>query len=175
LPSEQTSASVAAAALVAQHGAKVMMLSDDAIDVCYQGVKTRLKQLYRAEPETFLQQLPATPAQLAREHLPLALKIFSREDPPIPCPLNTMLMDRVRQRIQMRPGGGRKKTVFGGSTGATCPTPPPTDKKNKNKSAVSTAYIYMVFITCLRKPFYMHTLCLHAHVMQVPAYVSRYA
>jgi hypothetical protein len=104
------------------------MLSDEAIDVSYQGIKVRLKQLYKAEPETFLQQLPASPAQLAREHLQLALKIFSREDPPIPCPLNTMLMDRVRQRIQMRPGGGRKKTVFGGSTGATCPTPPPTDK-----------------------------------------------
>ena len=146
LPSEQTSASVAAASLVAQHGAKVMMLSDDDIDACYQGIKTRLKQLYRVEPETWLQQLPATPAQLAREHLPLALKIFSREDPPIPCPLNTMLMDRVRQRVQMRPGGGRKKTLFGGSTGATCLHPSPNrQKKQKQISGVDRLYIYGLY------------------------------
>ena len=170
MPSEQTSASVAAASLVAQHGAKVMMLSDDDIDACYQGIKTRLKQLYRVEPETFLQQLPATPAQLAREHLPLALKIFSREDPPIPCPLNTMLMDRVRERVHMRSGGGRRKILFGGSTCATCPPPlpQPTKKTKTNQRCRPPIYIwslshaYVSRSTCTRY-VYMHTLCRYLH------------
>ena len=86
LPSEPTSASVATAALVAQHGQRAALLSDSEIDNAFQSVKIRLKQLYKNEPVKFIQTLPATPGELVRTEHAFALTIFSREEPPADCP-----------------------------------------------------------------------------------------
>ena len=102
LPSEPTSASVATAALVAQHGQRAVLLSDSEIDNAFQSVKIRLKQLYKNEPVKFIQTLPATPGELVRTEHAFALTIFSREEPPADCPLCNTTMDHVRARISMR-------------------------------------------------------------------------
>ena len=110
LPNEPTCASVAAAALVAQHAERALFLTDADIDFCYQGVKARLKQLYKSEPARFLQTLPATPGQLVRDDRAFALTLFSREEPPVACPLNMMAVECLRSRVCMR-GGGLKRNV----------------------------------------------------------------
>ena len=78
------------------------MMTEAEVDVCYQGVKTRLKQLYKSEPVRFMQTLPTTPAQLVRDDRKFALTLFSREEPPVDCPLNNLAMDQVRAKVCMR-------------------------------------------------------------------------
>jgi len=104
LPNEHTSASVAAASLAAQHGPRAMMLSDDEVDACYQGAKNRLKQLYKSEPMVFVQNLPPSPGTLVREHREFALTLFSKEDPPVSCPLNMALVEGIKARVNLRAG-----------------------------------------------------------------------
>ena len=112
LPCEHTSASVAAASLVAQHGGKSLMLADGDIDGCFRGVKSRLKQLYKSEPPVFIQKLPASPGQFVAEHRDFALTLFSREDPPVSCPLSAAAMEGVKSRVNMR-GGKNKGSAVG--------------------------------------------------------------
>jgi len=80
------------------------MLSDSEIEVCYQGVKSRLKQLYKSEPMVFMQSLPPSPGQLVKKHREFALTLFSKEDPPVSCPLNIAAMDNIKARVNMRTG-----------------------------------------------------------------------
>ena len=107
LPSERTCASVAAAALVAQHGHRAVALHDNEIENAFQSAKSLIKQLYNKEPDMFMQTLPASPAELIRQERALALTIFSREEPPVQCPLSTIVMDNVRARVSMRTRGRR--------------------------------------------------------------------
>ena len=119
LPSEPTSASVSAACLVAQHGGNACMLSDAAIDNAYQSTKKRMKDLYKSEPALFMQSLPATPADLVRQHRDFALTLFDREHPPVVCPLNMLAMRTVESRVSMR-GGGKRSFAAGGHFGISC-------------------------------------------------------
>ena len=96
LASEPTCASIAAACCVAIHGPRACGLPDATIQGFYEGVKTRLKQLYKAEPMVFMVRLPATPAALVKEHRDFALSLYSREDPPVSCPLNAQAMQFVQ-------------------------------------------------------------------------------
>ena len=93
---------MAAASLVAQYGAQVVMVDSGTIDSVYSAVKARLKQLYTREPPVFMAMLPPTPADLVRQHRDFALSVFSSENPPVPCPLNILAVDQVRSRINMR-------------------------------------------------------------------------
>jgi hypothetical protein len=102
LPSERTCASVATAALVAQYGQRAAALSDREIESAFQSAKTRIKQLYKNEPVKFIQTLPATPSELVRQERAFALTLFSREQPPVECPLSTIVMDQLRARVSMR-------------------------------------------------------------------------
>lgn len=122
LPTEPTSASVAAASLVAQFGPKAIMLSYDEIIACYQGVKVRLKQLYKAEPSRFIHIWPSSPAELVRMDRALALTLFSRAEPPVACPLNRIALERLRARISMR-GGGMKGCLSAAGASLSFPHP----------------------------------------------------
>ena len=104
LPTEPTSALVTAGSLVAQHGAKALVMDDQMIQASYEGVKARVKQLYRKEPVVYIQALPATPAEFVRQYRDFALTVFSREEPPVSCPLNMMMVEAIRSRINMRGG-----------------------------------------------------------------------
>ena len=119
LPSEPTSATVAAGSLIAQHGQKALLMQDQQIQAVYEGIKTRMKQLYRKEPVVFIQVLPATPAELVRQYRDFALTLFSREQPPVSCPLNSVMVEAVRSRISMR-GSKAAKTVTMAMTGVPC-------------------------------------------------------
>ena len=116
LPSEGTAASVVAASLVAQHGPSAGMLRSTDIECAYNGIKLRLKQLYKTEPAHFLQRLPATPAELVRLNRDFALSLFSREEPPVPCPLHPLALQQVQSRVVMRGGASKKQlgTLAGG-------------------------------------------------------------
>ena len=61
-----------------------------------------MKQLYKVDPAEYIVTLPPTPAQFLREHRALALKLFSREEPPVAMPLCKMSVDAMRGRIVMR-------------------------------------------------------------------------
>ena len=89
-----------------------MMLADGDIDGCFRGVKSRLKQLYKSEPPVFIQKLPASPGQFVAEHRDFALTLFSREDPPVSCPLSAAAMEGVKSRVNMR-GGKNKGSAVG--------------------------------------------------------------
>ena len=104
LPTEPTSALVTAGSLVAQHGAKALVMDDQMIQASYEGIKLRVKQLYRKEPVVYIQALPATPAEFVRQYRDFALTVFSREEPPVSCPLNMVMVEAIRSRINMRGG-----------------------------------------------------------------------
>ena len=94
-------------------------MQDQQIQAVYEGIKTRMKQLYRKEPVVFIQVLPATPAELVRQYRDFALTFFSREQPPVSCPLNSVMVEAVRSRISMR-GSKAAKTVTMAMTGVPC-------------------------------------------------------
>lgn len=95
------------------------MLSDAAIESAYQSTKKRMKDLYKGEPEYFMQSLPATPAELVRQNRAFALTVFDREHPPVVCPLNMLAMQTVESRVTMR-GGGKRSLAAGGHLGISC-------------------------------------------------------
>ena len=104
LPTEQTSASIAAHAVVAQFGPSALGLSQEMIQNAYTSVKARIKSLYKQEPKYFMTKLPASPAALLRENRTFALSLFSPEEPPVACPLNPTAVTMVRGRINLRGG-----------------------------------------------------------------------
>jgi len=115
LPSEQTSASIAAAVCVARfgpHGA--CALPQLTIDATYEYIKTRIKQLYKnKEPVQFIQILPPTSGELLFKYRDVALALYSRTTPPVGCPLNQSAMSMVRSRVSMRGINRMRRSLTG--------------------------------------------------------------
>ena len=114
LPSEPTRASITAAVLIARHGdCSACELSQPVIDMTYQWVRARMKSLYKkAEPKEFIQVLPPNAGALLRLHPDVANAIYSKQQPPISCPLNQAAMAHVRSRVSMR-GFRRQRSLAG--------------------------------------------------------------
>ena len=78
--------------------------------------QARIKQLKRGAPTEYPNVLPASPAQLLREYPALCLSVFSRESPPVSCPLNKTAMSFVRSKISCR--GNKESNNLAGASGA---------------------------------------------------------
>ena len=112
LPSPKTAASVSSAALLCQYGNATV--SSEVIQSTFETAKRRLKKLYKGEPTVFIEQLPATPAELLRQTPELALSFFSRDEPPVSCPLQKMSLDQLQSRVVLR--GCKQLTLAAGSS-----------------------------------------------------------
>ncbi len=80
--------------------------------------KARLKQLYKGEPLEYIQLLPAAPVEYLQQYRPMALQMFSREHPPVACPLNDAAVDMIRSKINMRPRASKAGSAVSIVTGA---------------------------------------------------------
>ena len=115
LPSEPTSASIAAAVCVARFGPRNSCeLPQYAIDGIYEFIKSRIKQLYKKEePGQFIQVLPSTPGELLSKYRDAARALYSRDTPPVRCPLNQSAMAMVRSRVSMRGINRMRRSLTG--------------------------------------------------------------
>ena len=104
LPSAATSASVAAHVMVAMYGSNCFQLGDKEIQFYFAEVKKRVKQLYTKEPEVFFAVLPPTPVALLRQAPKVAQTLFSREKPPVTCPLTGCMVNAMLTKIKLRGG-----------------------------------------------------------------------
>ena len=68
--------------------------------------QARLKDLYKTEPGVYITRLPASPVEYLQDYRAMALKVFSREHPPVRFPLNQELVDAFKTKIKMRGGAG---------------------------------------------------------------------
>ena len=99
LPSERTSASVAAVSVLLQHG---VLATQEQLQSRFSQVKSRMKQLHKAEPPLFVQVLPATPAGFVKSFRAMAIKAWEGRQPPITCPLSDVHIQTLLSRIKMR-------------------------------------------------------------------------
>ncbi len=75
--------------------------------------QARLKDLSKTEPGVYITRLPASPVEYLQDYRAMALKVFSREHPPVRFPLNQELVDAFKTKIKMR-GGDKGYVLTGG-------------------------------------------------------------
>jgi hypothetical protein len=68
-----------------------------------------MKQLYTKEPVDYILVLPASPTQLLQDWPKTATHVFSRDSPPVSCPLKPEVVSAIRRKINMRDTGSRAK------------------------------------------------------------------
>ncbi len=68
--------------------------------------QARLKDLSKTEPAVYITRLPASPIEYLQDYRAMALKVFSREHPPVRFPLNQDLVEAFKTKIKMRGGAG---------------------------------------------------------------------
>ena len=66
-----------------------------------------MKHLYKKEPVDYIGMLPASPTQLLQDWPATAVQIFSRDHPPVTCPLKPEAVSVIRSKINMRPRGAK--------------------------------------------------------------------
>ena len=104
LPTEPTSASIAAASAIAQYGNKVFWIHEGILSAIFKNVKAWFQKRNKQQPPVYLTHLPATPARLLKDHRELAERVYSATNLPCVCPYSSRLMSAIYDRIKQRGG-----------------------------------------------------------------------
>ena len=80
----------------------VCMPSLPHIIICQARQKKLAKNLLDTPDMVYIERLPATPRLLLDQYPEVALKVFSRENPPVASPLDAAAVGMWRNRIKMR-------------------------------------------------------------------------